>query len=76
MDYSEAFPKTLKTALETELTKFYSGQERTPFRDFIVYNKDDIPTGIPKTVDSIIPSVSLTGLAFVGILLLMLVVKK
>ena len=76
MDYSKPFPKTLKTAMEEELTKFYSGQDRTPFRDYIVYSKDDIPTGIPKTVDSIIPSVSITGIVFVAILLLMLVVKK
>ena len=70
------FPKTDKTALEESLTLNYHLQPRKEFADFIVYDTKDLPTGLPKTVDTTIPSVSLTGLVFVGLLLLMLVVKK
>lgn len=71
------FPKTDRTAIELELTMDH-GFPRDEFSDYMVNNKDDIPTGLEKveTKKDIIPSVSITGIAFLGLLFLILVAKK
>jgi len=73
------FPKTDRTALDLELTMDH-GFPRDEFSDYMVNAKDDIPTGLEKVKEEpkkdIIPSVSITGVAFLGLLFLILVAKK
>ena len=73
------FSKTDRTPIELELTMDH-GFPRDEFSKYMVNGKDDIPTGLEKVKEEpkkdIIPSVSMTGVAFLGLLFLILVSKK